>query len=382
MIRTFNYPLKPTRSQELRLLEILGSCQKLYNTALEQRILGYRRKVKVSKYDQQKELTDLRKEDPTFGSISTVILRSSLDRLDKAYQGFFRRVKSGQTPGFPRFKSRDRYDSFSFLVSTGVNILEENQLLIPKLGRVKLHLYRPLKGIPKQVHIRRNGDKWTASIVVELPDGPSKSLNPTSNVGIDLGLAKFATFSDGSSVENPRFYRSTEEILKRLNQDLSRKKRGSNSRTRAKERLRRAHARVANQRLDFSRKLAKEVVSKFDVISYEDLKISEMVEGSRLAKSINDASWRQFTQCLRNKAEEAGKWAIGVDPKNTSQMCSGCGILVKKELKDRIHKCESCGLEIDRDLNAAINVQRLGLSLVNSLISKEIKETEVFRDQK
>ena len=372
MIRTFRYPLRLNAQEEVGLDEIRLACQRLYNAALEQRRDAYRKQGKtVSRYDQQKELTELRAVDEIYGSISPRVLRSSLNRLDRAYQAFFRRLKSGQKPGFPRFRARDRYDSFSFPLP----VIKGNLLTIPSFGKLRLHLYRPLKGTPKETHIQKTVNGWYASIVCDLGEAPPKTEIKTST-GIDVGLNTFAVFADGSEVENPRFFRKSEALLAERQRKLSRKRKGSTSRKRAKRLVAKTHLHTSNQRLDFARKLAKEVISKFDLVAIEDLNIKGMVRALNMAKSVNDAAWGLLAACLNFKAEEAGKTIVAVDPRGTSQRCSHCGETVKKTLSEREHRCPHCGLVLGRDHNAARNILSLGLSEVSRSVGKPAELAE------
>jgi putative transposase len=317
----------------------------------------------LSRMEQQKGLTELRHSDEAFGRVAATVLRSALFRLDRAYQAFFRRVKAGQNPGFPRFRSRDRYDSFSFPCQPGTKVIVGNLVLIPSMGHVKFRCYRPLRGRALEAHVRRTAKGWMLSVVCDLGQAPAKVVEVTATTGIDVGLTNFATLSSGEHIENPRFYRKSEELLAQRQRRLATKTRGSRSRLSAKRLVRQAHEHIRNQRLDFLRKLAKSLVTKYDLIAYEDLNIRGMAQ-SRLAKSIHDASWATFIRCIAFKAEEAGKHAVAVNPRGTSQRCSGCDTVVKKTLSQREHLCPACGLMLDRDHNAALNIKALGLSAV------------------
>jgi putative transposase len=377
MIRAFNYPLYPTASQESSLRAALVACQQVYNAALEQRISAYKKQNKqVTKFDQYKDLTELRGSDEAFGRVAAVILRSPLFRLDRAYQAFFRRLKAGQKAGFPRFRSRARYDSFSFPCQPGAKVVKGNLVRIPSIGHVKFRCYRPLRGRALEAHVRRTAKGWTLSVVCDLGAAPAKVIEVTATTGIDVGLTHFATLSSGEHIDNPRFYRKSEELLAQRQRRLATKKKGSRSRLSAKRLVRLAHEKIRNQRLDFLRKLSKSLVTKYDLIAYEDLNIRNMVR-SNLAKSIHDASWATFIQCIVSKAEEAGKHAIGVNPRGTSQRCSGCDTVVKKTLSQREHLCPACGLMLDRDHNAALNIQALGLSAVRLALSAGLIEAGV-----
>jgi putative transposase len=358
MTRTYRYPLRPTKAQEATLLAWLGFCQRLYNAALEHRIGAWRRARKsVSLYAQTTELAVLRSEDSDAAAVPSDIARSALRRLDRAFQAFFRRCRSGEKPGFPRFRGRDWYDSFSF---PAVRV-EGNRVHVPKLGPVRFHDYRPLQGEVREVTIRRGAGRWWVSFSCDLGDAPPK-VAVRRATGIDLGLTTFATLSDGSEVPNPRYFRAGEQCLAWRQQALARKCRGSKSRARAKLLVQKAHEHTRNQRLDFSRKLAAQLYAEYDLIAYEDLAIRNMIRGP-LAKSIGDAAWGTFIRCLTSRAESAGRHAVAVDPRGTSQRCSGCGTVVPKALSERVHRCP-CGLVLSRDQNAALNVLALGRSAV------------------
>lgn len=371
MVRSFNYPLKPTKKQEAILELYLWRCREVYNACLQQRKEAWKNKgVNRTKYDQQKELAELRQGNPDFGRIPATVLRSALFKLHKAYESFFRRVKKGaERPGFPRFKNRDRFKSFGL---QGVVSVKEDRVNIPKLGYVKFHKYREIQGIVKDAVIKKTAKGWAISIQCDLGPAPTKSL-PTDTVSLDLGLKTFCTLSTGEKVPNPRFFKKAQNLLAKRQQVLARKKRGSKSRAKAKLLVVKAHEHIANQRKDHARKLAKSLFSKYNVVIYEKLNIKGMTEGSSLSKSINDAAWRQFIQCLENKAEEAGFHAIGVNPKNTTQRCSQCQRLPSEKLtlRDRLYKCEHCGHAQDRDHNAALNIKALGLSALESLHRKD-----------
>ncbi len=336
-------------------------CQQVYNAALEGRRETWRKqRVSVTLYDQQKELTALRANDDAFAAVPATVLRSGLRRLDLAFGAFFRRAKTGQVPGFPRFKARDRYKSFSLMRAP---VVKNSRITIPKLGPVKFHEYRPIQGRPLDATIRKDARGWSVSIHCDMGAAPTKTA-PTTHVGVDVGLSSFATLSTGEKIENPRYFRKAEELLAERQRELARKKRGSASRKRAKALVARAHEKIRNQRLDFVRKLVVSLYSRFDIVAYEDLAISRMVHGN-LSKSIMDAAWGLFGRALACKAEGAGKWAVAVDPRGTSQRCSRCGEVSKKTLSDRVHLC-ACGPPMDRDHNAAVNIEALGLSALEA----------------
>lgn len=356
MIRTYKYPLEPNATQRRTLERWLYLCRQLYNVALQERREAWiAQRKSITLYDQQKELTEIRAFDPEWKDVSVLAARSALRRLDLAFKAFFQRVKHGETPGYPRFKGRGQFDSFSI----GRVKLNGKKIRVPNLGLVKARLYRPLEGEIRDVKLTRSAKRWWVCFSVDLGEAPPK--RPVAKaIGIDLGLKSFVALSNGELVENPRHFAVVHERLALHQRSLARKKRGSGNRLKAIRLVARTYEMIANKRLDFHRKLAADLFKRFDLVAHEDLNVKGMAAGM-LAKSVNDAAWSQFIRCLHLKAERAGAWAVPVDPRGTSQRCSKCGIIVKKELKDRVHAC-LCGYVVDRDVNAAENVLALGLS--------------------
>ncbi len=373
MYRAFRYPLHPTKAQEVVLNDYLYRCQQLYNGALEHRISHYKRfgksKDNPSLYSQYKNLVEIR-TDSGYGKVPNMILRSALKRLDLAYQYFFRRIKSkANSSGFPRFRSINRYDSFDFLRPPSI---KDSRVNIPRLGYVKFNQYRPIKGILKDATVRKDSlGKWWVTFKCDLGIEPKKVISSVNPIGIDLGLSSFITSSNGEKINNPKYFTKSAAQLADRQRSLSRKSRGSRSRKTAKKLVAKTNLHIKNQRLDFVRKLVVSLFSRYDLITYEDLQIQKMISGSQkkgsinLSKSIHDASWGIFIHALNCKAEEAGKLAVSVNPRGTTSTCSGCSFVIPKKLHERIHECPLCGLILDRDHNAAINVLRLGLSQVN-----------------
>ncbi len=357
MFRTYELRLKPNQAQRAAFEEILRDSAETYNAGLQERIEAWKLQRKSISYnDQCAELTELRK-DPRFSKIAVDIQREPLRRLDRAFKAFFRRCKAGQKPGFPRYRARARYDSFLF----GAPKIQDRQLKIPNVGWFKFKAHQKLVGIPKTATVKRVGQKWIVRLVCEIGAAPEK-VAVSMAVGIDVGLTNFVTLSDGQSIDNPQWTRQHEDRIAAANRSLARKKRGSRNRLRAKEVLRRAHQRAADARKNFCHHVSKWLVSKYDLIAFEKLNIKGMVRGN-LAKSILDAAWAQLLYQISYKAEKAGRYAIAVNPRGTSIRCSGCGADVRKTLADRQHICGACGLSLDRDHNAALNVLSLGKRL-------------------
>jgi putative transposase len=297
-----------------------------------------------------------------YAAIHSQVLQDVLTRLDRTYQAFFRRVKTSQTPGFPRFQGRNRYHSFTYKQFGNGARLDNGFLVLSKIGRVALRWSRPLEDTPKTVTISREADGWY--VIFSCAEVPTQPLPPTGReTGIDVGLKVFLITADGWSVDNTRHYRRGEKQLAKANQRVSRRKKGSKRRGKAVRQLAKAHQTVKRQRADFHHKTALLLLQRYDTISLEDLRVANMVRNHHLAKSISDAGWAQFRAILEAKAAGAGRRVIEVPPAYTSQDCSGCGMRVPKSLSVRTHVCTSCGLVLDRDENAARNIQWAGQAL-------------------
>ena len=366
---TYKFRVFPTKAQTTTLEETLDLCRWTYNQTLAYRknMWGSEKK-NVSKYDSHKLLPGWKAEKPELKNVFSQVLQNVQERVDLAFQAFFRRVKSGDKPGYPRFKGKGRYDSFTY-PQIGFKVKDNKTLWLSKIGNLRIKLHRPIEGIIKRLTVLKTvRGKWYVSFTVE-----KEPEIPTTNnglvVGIDLGLESFATFSSGEKVDNPRFFRSEEKLLAKKQSQRDLLPKGSPERSKATKVIQRIHERISNKRSNFAHQLSHELVTKYSVICFEDLDIKSMLHtGTRgLSKSIGDASWSMLLRLTSYKAERAGSKVVFVDPRNTSQMCSSCGMLVQKSLGDRVHKCPFCGLEMDRDQNAALNIVRLGLQSVGEL---------------
>ena len=360
MRRTFQYRIKMSDESEAHCLNWIERCRTLYNLALEQRTMIYKQSKKsFSYYDQQNQLPELKEALPEFAKVGSQCLCDVLHRLDKAFQGFYRRCKQGKA-GFPRFKSFNQYNSFT-LTQAGWK-LEGRYLHLTNIGRLKLFLSRPIEGKIKTVTIRRTSTgKWFVSFSCD--EVPIRQFpETTEEIGIDVGIKSFAVDSDGLIVENPKFLKQSMKELRVKQRTLSRRHKGSHRRKQAKLQVAKLHEHIANQRKDFLHKTANYYIQNNKRIFVEDLQINNMLRNHNLARSISDSSWGLFFQILSYKAEEAGREVIKVNPSGTSQRCSSCGERVPKKLSDRIHCCPHCGLILDRDENAAINIKQDGQS--------------------
>jgi putative transposase len=364
--KAYKYKLKPTAEQERELERVLWLCRTLYNTALEQRITAYQRcGVTLTCYQQQAELPDLKAVFPEYAAIHSLVLQDVLSRLDKTYQAFFCRIKAGQTPGFPRYQGRNRYHSVTYKQYGNGVTLDNGFLILSKIGRVAVRWSRPegpWQGTPKTVAIAKEADGWYA--IVSCADVPAQPLPTTGReTGIDVGLKVFLITADGEVVENPHLHRRGEKKIAKAQRVVSRRKKGGHGRRKAVGLLQRAHQHIKRQRADFQHKTALKLLRQYDTIYLEDLQVANMVRNRHLAKSISDAGWAQFCTILAAKAACAGRRVVAVPPAYTSQDCSSCGVRIPKSLSVRTHICTNCGLVLDRDENAARNIQWAGQAL-------------------
>lgn len=353
--------------------ETLERLRELYNAALEQRRDAYRRqRVTVDAYAQMRELSGVREVRPEYQAIHTHLLQDAVTRLDRAFRAFFRRVKAGEKPGYPRFKGRGRYRTFTFKDAANRNgarfVASGKRLHLTGIGKVKIKLHREMAGTIKQVSVTLGGDgHWYAAVTCDgVPARPLPEAHELS-AGIDVGISSFATISDGTAIDNPRIYQRAQAALARSQRRVARRKRGSARRRKAVVLLAKQHDRVRRVRLDFHHKTALDLLRRFAVLFVENLNIKGLAQ-MRLAKQVHDAAWAQFIAILAAKAESAGREVLAVDPRGTSQLCSGCGAHVPKDLGVRVHDCSDCGLRIDRDVNAARNIERRGQRLRGGVV--------------
>lgn len=342
--RVYRYRIYPTKRQTQTLNNHLAVCCELYNAALQERRDAWRLEHKsISWFDQNLQISEIRKERPDVEQIRTTALQDALKRVDKAFKGFFRRVRAGQHPGYPRFRSFPRYNSMTFR-QIG-NALSGSKLRISKVGQVRIKLHRPIEGTIKTLTVKREAGRWFAIFACEVNPQP---LPFSPNViGIDVGLTHFATLSDGTEIHNPRYYRRAERGLRVAQRRVARRKKGSSRRRKAIQLLQRAHSHVRAQRTDFHHNISRWLVNNFGLIAVEDLNVKGLARGM-LAKSVNDAGWGQFFGFTSYKAEDAGRLYLKVIPNGTSQECT-CGASVPKTLSQRWHLCLACGRSGPRD---------------------------------
>lgn len=364
-MKTYKYRIYPNRTQEKKLVQTLDVCKNLYNKCLEERINLYKNELKsITAYEQMRKTDNY--DIKELKEVHSQVLQHVILKLDNSFKGFFRRVKSGDKPGFPRFKSSYRFNGFCYPQS-GFKLCDDKHLKLSKIGIIKIKLHRNPDGKIKNLTIKRNAlGHWFASFVIDEKIDIQK-VEIKSSIGIDLGCKSFATLSDGDTVEHPHYYQQSESRLSEIQSKYYKIKMrpfDDKKKIKVKKQLNKIHDKIRNQRMDFLHKLSTRFVNKYDLICIEDLNIKGMTENNfrNLNKSIMDSGWNQFSQYLAYKAENAGKHVVKVNPAYTSQICSSCGIIIKKELSERVHRC-SCGFEADRDINAAINILSFGTKL-------------------
>lgn len=349
----YEYRLYPSTKQKAKLINFLKVCKIIYNDLLENSIQTYKESKKtLRKFDYNKLIKGKY-------SLHSQVAQNVSDRVHKSFANFFRRVKdkSCKQKGFPRFKSR--VNSITFPQS-GFKVLSDKILHLSKIGNIPIILHRIPKGKIKTLTIKQNKvGQWFAIFSCELPDVVVK--HPSiEKVGIDVGLENFATLSNGEVISNPRHILKAEKRLKFLQRRLSRKIKGSANRRKARFKLAKQHIKVSNQRKDFLHKLSRTITQRFSIINVEKLNITSMLKNHWLAKSINDASWDTFIKNLEYKAVTSGSKLVKINPRNTSKTCSRCETITEMPLGKREFLCPKCGFACHRDLNASINILKVG----------------------
>jgi putative transposase len=363
MRKTFQYRLYPNKQQQGLLEQQLEECRWLYNDLLAARRDAWeQRQESLRLYDQQATLPILKADRPALASVQSQVLQNVAVRIDLAFQAFFRRVRAGEKPGYPRFRGIGRYASITYpQVPVGCKLdAEVRRVRLYGVGPVKIILHRPLEGTPKTATISRSStSKWYICFSCECAE-PSPLPATGQQVGIDVGLKTFATLSTSTEIANPRFFRAEEKALAKVQRRLSQEEQGTPERDKRRKVVARVHERIAWRRGDFAHQHSRRVVDDCDLIAVEDLSVNRMTHNHCLAKSIHDAAWSQFASLLAYKAAWAGRKFVAVNPAYTSQDCSSCGHRQTLSLADRIYTCPCCNIVLDRDYNASLNILRLG----------------------
>ena len=359
MLRAYKYALQPTQEEKLYFCKTFGCSRLIYNLILRDKISYY----KTNKQTLYPKVSDYKQDYPFLKEVDSLALANARFHVETAYKNFF----SGRTK-FPKFKSKKTRQSYTTNNQKGTICLvltNETRLKLPKLKvPVKMVYHRPL---PEGVVIKSatvsktKSGKYFVSLLVDTPD-TEKLPHNDKKVGIDLGLKEFATLSDQTVVKNPRFFRRSRERIARLQRKLSKKEPGSHRFEKARRRLARAYERISNQRQDFLHKLSTKIIRENQTIVLEELKVSNMLQNHKLALSIQEASWYEFRRMIEYKANWYGRDVV-IAPSDypSSQLCSYCGARSKqtKDLSVRTYICEKCGAHLDRDWNAACNLEKL-----------------------
>lgn len=360
MIRTYKYRLSPTKKQRFVLDDLFFQMQTVYNDALNHRRHAWRQSRRsITYYDQWARMRDERRRFPDeMGLLNATSIQQMLRRVDKAHRAFYK----GQR-GAPRFKGRNRFKSVEYRYGDGCK-LTGVRLYVQHIGDIRVRLHRPIPGdaVIKQVIIKRSAGRWHVCFQLEMPD-PEPVTHDGPSVGIDVGLHSLLALSDGRLIGNPRWLRVSLSRLRVAQRRLSRRKRFGSGWRKAAHQVARLQGHVANQRSDFWHKTTGELAQTYSLIALENLNLAFMTRNNSLSLSAHDAALGMFRRYLSYKVENTGSRIIGVNPRNTSQVCSGCGVIVAKSLNVRVHHCPDCGLVLDRDINAALNILALGLSV-------------------
>ncbi|HEX8030302.1 MAG TPA: transposase [Vicinamibacterales bacterium] len=357
-IVTYKFRAYPTRQQSEALTAQLAEACRLYNAALQERRDAWRmRRESVGLNSQRRQLKDIRAAGD-IGIPSYKIAEDVLYRVEHAFRAFFRRVKAGQRAGYPRFRSRDRYDSLASRNSGKALILHGESLRVSGIdGLIKVRVHRPLMGVQPIVAIKREGRRWFVLVTCR---GLIESLPASrASVGLDVGLTSFVAASDGATVKAPALLRRSERELRRAQRKLGRAKLRSRRRSVCRARVSELHRRVVARRRDFAHKLSRSIVDRYGLIAVERLNIAGMARSPLFAKSIHDAGWRVFLNQLAYKAAWAGRAFVEVEAAGTSQTCV-CGASVPKTLSVRWHECSACGLSAPRDVVSAMVIEARG----------------------
>ncbi len=357
IVSSYKFRLYPTKTQESRLNDAIDSCRMLYNDFIFESHLAYKEGYKLKFDELQRMIPYMIPKDKVYSKVAQMVLWQFYSNL-KVLSSL---SKKGKQIGKLRFKPKSRYNSINYNQS-GFKLLPDNTIKLSKIGKIKCVIHRKILGKIKEIHVKREiTGAWHTIVVCENECKKACSLLRKKIVGIDVGINNYCYDSNGYVITHPQILRKSEEKLKRSQIKLSRKVKGSSNRFKQKLRLARIHQKIKYQRNDFLHKVSRHYVDNYDTIFVEELKIQNMVKNHHLAKSISDSSWNSFFQKLEYKAANAGILFRKIFASGTSQCCSGCGKTVKKSLAVRTHHCPYCGLVIDRDYNASLNIKQRGI---------------------
>lgn len=360
MLKTFKYRIYPGPGQRRKLEATVESCRFLYN-----HLLGARKDTfagtgyGLTLYDQNYTLPQLRSTNERLASVHSQVLQNVSVRVDLSMKAFFRRVKAKETPGYPRFRGKGRYSSFTYPQVGACACVKGDKIQLSKIGLVKAVIHRPLEGKSKICTVSKSSTgKWWVTFSCEWE--PTILAPETASVGIDLGLTTFATLSTGERIESPKFFRKEEKALAKAQRKMAKTENGTPERAKRWKVVARIHERIRLRRGNFVHQTSRSIVNRFGSIFVEDLSVNRMVHNHCLAKSIMDAAWTGFVDLISVKAAWAGRTFVKVNPEYTTQDCHKCGHRQKMPLAEREYRCPCCGLVMCRDLNASLNILRLG----------------------
>jgi putative transposase len=395
MKKAYSFRIYPNKNQEVKLNKTLNTCRHLYNDALFERkrqielnklrrdfqVFPWGSSIKpewISYEDQANNLSS--NKDFFQKEVHSQVLQNVLKRVNKSIENFFNGF------GFPRFKGKNKYNSFTYPQS-GFEVEIENgkegKLRLSKIGMMRIILHRDIEGKIKTCTIKKDVNQWYAIFTADIKKIKKKigKVPIEKKIGVDVGLINLLALSNGEMIEPPKFFRKLENKLAKEQRKLSRKKLRSNSRKKQKIKVAKVHRKIRNQRKDFSHKTGKTLVNRFDFIGFENLHIQNMMKNHHLAKSIADAGWYQLQILTASKAEEAGKQVKLCIANGTSQTCHICGNIQKMTLKDRVFRCNHCGNIDNRDINSANEVlNRCRCTVGTTGISDEACKSGPSRD--
>jgi len=362
VIVSYKYPIFPNKVTQRKLAENLDTCRWLYNRLLQDLNESKEKGIKLKPYDTQNLIPLLKPENPQLGKVYSKVLQMVNYTLWSNIKGLSASKKRGMKIGHIRFKGYGWYNTLNYNQS-GFKLDQDHGLLhLSKIGDMRVKLYRKIEGCIKAIIIKREGKRWFA--IIQADQEPQPLPETMEAIGLDVGLTSFVVDSEGNEIENPRCAEQSADKLAKLQKKLAKAVKGSNNRKSIKGKIAKLHKRINCQRDDFLHKLSRMYVNNFDIICIEDLDVKGLKEeghNNGIHRSIHDASWSKFAFMLSYKAQSAGRKLIKVDPRNTTQKCSSCGSIVKKELSNRMHECPYCGFSCNRDYNASMNILISGM---------------------
>ena len=354
IVHAYKFRLYPDFKRQTEIDESIFLAHELYNKLLERAIQNR----KVSQKTINQYMNEILKEDKKYYRLYAHVRVDIRNRMLRTYQNFFRRCKEGaKQKGFPKFKSMDRYRSITHIENNGSFKIEKERLRVSKIsGTMRMEMHRKMEGKIKTLTIAKEGKEYYA-IFTAVQHKQVQEIKDTNPVGIDLGPNNFVALSNGETFQKPKFFKKAEKKVARWQKIVAKRKKGSKKRQKAKYHLQEEWRSITNQSNDFMHKLSEKLANGgFTSFAVESLRIQNMEKNNRLAQSIQNASWNRFVQFLTYKVQERGKAVIKVNPDNTSKTCSNCGNIMEMPLSQRQFNCDRCRLQLDRDINASINI--------------------------